>query len=164
MSTIRSCDIMMQMCASAKERSHDDWIALLAMADPRFKIRSITTPRHSALSIIDIVWKSSIPDTIGNDELPSSPPSEGLAVASKRDSSAMFDADSSSESECDYIHKRPKNADYHKVDGQGMLDQSRSDPMYNYQPPEIGSSERNGAAFPRSRSVRRGSGSSLFLC
>lgn len=61
----------MQMCANAKERSPDDWAALLALADRRFRISSIRTPPHSALSIIEVVWDS--PET--TDE-----PSEDVGV------------------------------------------------------------------------------------
>ncbi|KAI1860016.1 uncharacterized protein JN550_011700 [Neoarthrinium moseri] len=51
-----SCDILMHLCANAKERSRDDWVALFALADQRFRIKSITTPPHSALSIIEVTW------------------------------------------------------------------------------------------------------------
>lgn len=46
----------MQSCANAKERTYDDWASLFAKVDPRFKLRSVTTPLHSALSIIEVVW------------------------------------------------------------------------------------------------------------
>ncbi|KAI0123461.1 S-adenosyl-L-methionine-dependent methyltransferase [Xylariales sp. AK1849] len=55
-----SCDIIMQMCANAKERSRDDWVALLAAADKRFQIVSVTTPPHSALSIIEVIWTGDV--------------------------------------------------------------------------------------------------------
>ncbi|KAK7954339.1 O-methyltransferase [Apiospora saccharicola] len=52
----RACDTHMQSCANAKERTYDDWASLFAKVDPRFKLRSVTTPLHSALSIIEVVW------------------------------------------------------------------------------------------------------------
>ncbi|KAK8065892.1 sterigmatocystin 8-O-methyltransferase precursor [Apiospora hydei] len=52
----RACDTHMQSCANAKERTYDDWVSLFAKADPRFRLQSVTTPLHSALSIIEVVW------------------------------------------------------------------------------------------------------------
>ena len=46
----------MQSCANAKERTYDDWVSLFAKVDSRFKLQSVTTPLHSALSIIEVVW------------------------------------------------------------------------------------------------------------
>lgn len=47
---------MMGMCANAKERSYDDWVALLAAADRRFQVRGVIRPPHAILSIIEVVW------------------------------------------------------------------------------------------------------------
>ncbi|KAI1335233.1 S-adenosyl-L-methionine-dependent methyltransferase [Xylariaceae sp. FL0016] len=55
-------DIMMQLAGNAKERSAADWTALLAEADTRFQIKSIVTPPHSALSIIEVVWEEDAKD------------------------------------------------------------------------------------------------------
>ncbi|ORY72051.1 S-adenosyl-L-methionine-dependent methyltransferase [Pseudomassariella vexata] len=52
-----SADILMQLCANGKERSREDWVSLLAAADERFEIASVTTPAHSALSIIEVMWR-----------------------------------------------------------------------------------------------------------
>ncbi|KAK6849122.1 O-methyltransferase [Apiospora arundinis] len=52
----RACDTHMQSCANAKERTYDDWVSLFAKVDSRFKLQSVTTPLHSALSIIEVVW------------------------------------------------------------------------------------------------------------
>ncbi|KAK6072727.1 Sterigmatocystin 8-O-methyltransferase [Seiridium cupressi] len=98
-----SCDIMMQICANAKERNHDDWVALLAAADQRFEIESITTPPHSALSIIQVVWKG---DNRGREKRADSDimcdSSSDLDVGN--DSYSTFEPDSSSESERSYGH------------------------------------------------------------
>ncbi|KAI0014533.1 S-adenosyl-L-methionine-dependent methyltransferase [Xylariomycetidae sp. FL0641] len=51
-----ACDLYMQLGANAKERSRDDWAALLAEADGRFKLVSIVSPKNSALSIIEVAW------------------------------------------------------------------------------------------------------------
>jgi hypothetical protein len=72
----------MQMCANAKERSADDWAALMALADERFRIKSITTPPNSALSIIEIVWDS--PEVV--DE-----PSEGITTTQDEQVTHTFD-------------------------------------------------------------------------
>ena len=47
---------MMGMCANAQERSYDDWVALLAAADRRFRMRGVIRPPHAILSIIEVVW------------------------------------------------------------------------------------------------------------
>ncbi|KAI0143475.1 S-adenosyl-L-methionine-dependent methyltransferase [Xylariaceae sp. FL1272] len=52
-----ACNIHMQLGANAKERTRDDWARLIAEADGRFAIKSIVTPAHSALSLIEVVWK-----------------------------------------------------------------------------------------------------------
>ncbi|KAI1323637.1 S-adenosyl-L-methionine-dependent methyltransferase [Xylariaceae sp. FL0255] len=51
-----ACNIYMQVCANAKERSREDWARVLTEADERFEIISIVTPRHSALSLIEVLW------------------------------------------------------------------------------------------------------------
>lgn len=52
----RACDIHMQLCANAKERTRDDWAELLARANSHFKLSSVVTPPHSALSILEVMW------------------------------------------------------------------------------------------------------------
>lgn len=103
-----ACDIMMQMCANAKERSHDDWSALLAAVDERFEILSITTPKHSALSIIEVIWRGDDPND--NDDLPelASPHDSDSDVTMGRDSFSVFERDSSSEAECSHSRKKQK--------------------------------------------------------
>ncbi|KAI8949865.1 S-adenosyl-L-methionine-dependent methyltransferase [Xylaria longipes] len=51
-----ACDIVMNTVFNSKERTRDDWIALLNQADSRFKLKSIVTPPHASLSVIEIVW------------------------------------------------------------------------------------------------------------
>jgi hypothetical protein len=46
----------MQLCANAKERTREDWVALFAAADSRFKLERVISPPHSALSVIEVVW------------------------------------------------------------------------------------------------------------
>ncbi|KAH8202532.1 hypothetical protein TruAng_003340 [Truncatella angustata] len=95
------------MCANAKERSRDDWVALLAAADERFEIESISIPPHSALSIINVLWRG---DETSDDAKPpeaSSPFYSGSDVA-RSDSVSTFEPDSSSESESNCSHKRAK--------------------------------------------------------
>lgn len=41
---------------NSKERTRDDWVALLNQADSRFKLKSIVTPPHASLSVIEVVW------------------------------------------------------------------------------------------------------------
>ncbi|KAK8024452.1 O-methyltransferase-domain-containing protein [Apiospora rasikravindrae] len=54
----RAMDINMAATFNAIERTADDWRALLKEADPRFALHEITSPRGSALSMIDIRWKA----------------------------------------------------------------------------------------------------------
>ncbi|KAI0832155.1 S-adenosyl-L-methionine-dependent methyltransferase [Hypoxylon sp. FL0890] len=60
-STIRqaqcSHDIFVKMGLNAKERTKEDWTALLSTADERFEIRSVITPPQSVHSILEVVWK-----------------------------------------------------------------------------------------------------------
>ncbi|KAI4596812.1 hypothetical protein KJ359_005155 [Pestalotiopsis sp. 9143b] len=103
-----ACDIMMQMCANAQERSRDDWEALLSAADKRFEIEAISTPPHSALSVIQVVFRDDM-DNDGGLELSSLPDTESdLDIGN--DSFSTADLDSSSESECNYIHTRMSEA------------------------------------------------------
>lgn len=93
---------MMQMCANAQERSRDDWESLLSAADKRFEIEAISTPPHSALSVIQVVFRDDMMND-GGLEVRSLPDTESdLDIGN--DSFSTADLDSSSESECNYIH------------------------------------------------------------
>lgn len=101
----------MQICANAKERSRDDWTALLALADERFEIESITTPPHSALSIIQVIWRGgSVVKTDKISDL-SSMRDSGSDNGARDDSYSAYESESSSESECNYSHKRARISD-----------------------------------------------------
>jgi len=52
----RSMDILMLQLLNAKERDVDDWAALFAMADPRFKFLGAKQPKGSRMSIMEAVW------------------------------------------------------------------------------------------------------------
>ncbi|KAK8048183.1 sterigmatocystin 8-O-methyltransferase [Apiospora phragmitis] len=54
----RAIDINMAATFNAIERTADGWRALLKEADPRFVLHEITSPRGSALSMIDIRWRA----------------------------------------------------------------------------------------------------------
>ncbi|KAI0468872.1 S-adenosyl-L-methionine-dependent methyltransferase [Xylaria cf. heliscus] len=49
-------DLMVKMGLNSKERTRDEWAALLSSADARFKIESVTTPPCSVHSIIRVIW------------------------------------------------------------------------------------------------------------
>ncbi|KAI1413416.1 S-adenosyl-L-methionine-dependent methyltransferase [Hypoxylon sp. FL1857] len=51
-----SHDMFVKMGLNAKERTKEDWLALLSTADGRFEIKSIITPPQSVHSIIEVVW------------------------------------------------------------------------------------------------------------
>jgi hypothetical protein len=48
------------MGSNALERTEEDWVKLFFMADERFKVRSITTPPQSVLSLIEVVWQGDL--------------------------------------------------------------------------------------------------------
>lgn len=102
----------MQICANAKERSRDDWVALLNAADERFEIESITTPEHSALSIIEVIWKGG--DGSNQEDLPelASAHDSDSDVAMGNDSFSACEPDSSSESESNYKAEGSKSATF----------------------------------------------------
>ncbi|OTA55081.1 S-adenosyl-L-methionine-dependent methyltransferase [Hypoxylon sp. EC38] len=52
-----SHDMFVKMGLNAKERTKEDWMALLSAADERFEIKSIITPPQSVHSIIEVTWK-----------------------------------------------------------------------------------------------------------
>ncbi|KAI9686230.1 MAG: hypothetical protein M1822_003885 [Bathelium mastoideum] len=54
---IRSYDLRMMQSFSGTERDRDDWIALIAAADPRLRLREIKSSPDSLLSIIHIVME-----------------------------------------------------------------------------------------------------------
>ena len=47
---------MVKMSLNAKERTREDWVALLTEADAHFKIASIVSPPHCVHSIIEVTW------------------------------------------------------------------------------------------------------------
>ncbi|RDW81607.1 uncharacterized protein DSM5745_05164 [Aspergillus mulundensis] len=55
---IREMDLWMLTLCNSREREEADWIALFAMADPRFVDARVKmwTPAGAAMSIIEIVW------------------------------------------------------------------------------------------------------------
>lgn len=99
-----ACDIMMQMCANAQERSQDDWEALLAAADKRFHIESISSPEHSALSIIQVIFRDNVDAGLDKGCEVSSLPDTESDFDVGNDSFSTLDLDSSSECECNYTH------------------------------------------------------------
>ncbi|KAI5862348.1 S-adenosyl-L-methionine-dependent methyltransferase [Durotheca rogersii] len=55
-----SHDIFVKMGLNAKERTREDWTALLSAADERFEIKSIVTPPQSVHSILEVVWRGDL--------------------------------------------------------------------------------------------------------
>ena len=53
----RNFDLSMKQLLNAKERAAEDWIALFAAADPRFKLKGMRVPDGSQLAIIEVVWE-----------------------------------------------------------------------------------------------------------
>ncbi|OTA83399.1 hypothetical protein M434DRAFT_378393 [Hypoxylon sp. CO27-5] len=51
-----SHDMFVKMGLNAKERTKEDWTALLSTADKRFEIKSIISPPQSVHSVLEIVW------------------------------------------------------------------------------------------------------------
>jgi len=49
-------DLTMLALLNAKERSDEDWIDLLAQADPRYKYLGHVQPHGSRMSIMEAVW------------------------------------------------------------------------------------------------------------
>ncbi|ETS86138.1 hypothetical protein PFICI_04163 [Pestalotiopsis fici W106-1] len=143
-----ACDIMMHMCANAQERSREDWEALLAAADKRFEIEFISTPPHSALSIIQVIFRDNL--YTGNDKGfdVGSLPDTGSDFDVGNDSLSTVDLDSSSESECNYIHTgmatvEPKDA---SICSQGV-DGSQSTVIGSYVPFSYGEEEDEDEAY-----------------
>lgn len=52
----RAMDMHMLSLLNARERDSDDWADLFNHAHPKFQLKSITTPRGSNLSVIEVVW------------------------------------------------------------------------------------------------------------
>ena len=50
-------DVTMLQLLNAKERDVDDWTALFAMADPRFKFLGARQPEGSRMSIMEAIWE-----------------------------------------------------------------------------------------------------------
>jgi hypothetical protein len=53
----RGLDMVMKCFTNAKERDFDEWAALFAMADPRFKFLGVRTPVGSKASFIEAEWR-----------------------------------------------------------------------------------------------------------
>lgn len=47
----------MKCFTNAKERHFEEWAALFAMADPRFKFLGVRTPQGSKASFIEAEWR-----------------------------------------------------------------------------------------------------------
>lgn len=52
---ITQMDMVMMACHNSLERSRDDWVDLVARADPGLKVMGIETPQGSAMSMISVV-------------------------------------------------------------------------------------------------------------
>ena len=52
----RDVDLILATCFNSGERTRDGWVKILGDADERFKIKGITTPEGSALSVIEVGW------------------------------------------------------------------------------------------------------------
>jgi hypothetical protein len=50
-------DITMLELLNSKERDVNDWTALFAMADPRFKFLGAKQPAGCRMSIMEAVWE-----------------------------------------------------------------------------------------------------------
>ena len=57
-------DLNMLSILNARERDADEWRALIAEADPRFKFQGVKRPHGSNLAIIEAIWNesSSVPE------------------------------------------------------------------------------------------------------
>ncbi|KAK3937964.1 S-adenosyl-L-methionine-dependent methyltransferase [Diplogelasinospora grovesii] len=53
---MRTLDLFMQVTVNAHEREADDWAALFAKADPRYKVNRIWKPERSVMSFIEAEW------------------------------------------------------------------------------------------------------------
>ena len=56
--TFRSMDIAMWGTHNAKERDLEDWEDLFRTADAGYKLLSVTKPKNSRLSILELIWGS----------------------------------------------------------------------------------------------------------
>jgi hypothetical protein len=54
----RGLDLVMKCFTNAKERDFEEWAALFAMADPRFKFLGVRTPLGSKASFIEAEWRA----------------------------------------------------------------------------------------------------------
>ncbi|KAI0139823.1 sterigmatocystin 8-O-methyltransferase [Xylariaceae sp. FL1272] len=57
---MRMGDITMGALLNARERTHDEWKALLASADSRFDLKELIQPPDSAMALLDIRWNATI--------------------------------------------------------------------------------------------------------
>lgn len=53
---MRTMDVFMQVTVNAREREADDWTALFARADQRYRVNRVWTPEGSALAFIEAEW------------------------------------------------------------------------------------------------------------
>jgi hypothetical protein len=54
--TTRTMDVFMQVTVNAREREGDDWRALFASADERFRVVRMWKPEGSALVFVEVEW------------------------------------------------------------------------------------------------------------
>ena len=53
---MRTLDLFMQVTVNAREREADDWAALFAKADERYRMNRVWKPERSAMSFIEAEW------------------------------------------------------------------------------------------------------------
>ncbi len=53
---MRTLDLFMQVTVNAREREADDWTALFAQADARYRVKRVWKPERSAMSFIEAEW------------------------------------------------------------------------------------------------------------
>ncbi|KAI0179266.1 S-adenosyl-L-methionine-dependent methyltransferase [Hypoxylon sp. FL1284] len=51
-----SMDMLVKLGLNAKERTLEEWTAIVAKADARFEVTSVVSPSHSMYSTIEITW------------------------------------------------------------------------------------------------------------
>lgn len=54
--SMRTLDLFMQVTVNAREREADDWTALFARADERFRVNRVWTPEGARLSFVEAEW------------------------------------------------------------------------------------------------------------
>ncbi|KAK4185143.1 O-methyltransferase-domain-containing protein [Podospora australis] len=53
---MRTLDLIVKITVNAREREADDWIALFARADSRYKVNRIWRPKGSVLALVEAEW------------------------------------------------------------------------------------------------------------